>query len=236
MRLKSRIKNMLGAIGLSFCLFGASAPAHAGIPVIDVANLVQSIMEVLAWYQQAQDMINQIQEAKNTVAGIKTTISKLDGARNLGSILNDPNIRGNLPPEMQNAAGILMNPTAVTASPASVANVLAAFGITVPATGVTPGTEAAAGLLKNQSLLQSAQTREAQLAQLAAQVDAAPDQKSSTDLVSRTNIENANIMNTLIQTLAAQDLARQQAQMRRIAASQAEQARLVAFLAANPLP
>lgn len=236
MNLKKRIKNGLAAMGLSFCLFGASSPAHAGIPVIDVANLAQAIMEVLAWVQQAQDMIAQIQEAKNTVSGIQTTISKLDGARNLGSILNDPTIKSALPSEMQNAVGVLMSPNGVTANAAAMSSVLAAFGITVPATGITKGTELADMFLKNQAMLQSAQTREAQLAQLAVKVDGAADAKASSDLVARSTLENAQIMNTLIQQLAAQDMAKQQADMRAIGASQAEQARLSAYFAAHPLP
>ena len=236
MNLKKRIKNGLAAMGLSFCLFGASAPAHAGIPVIDVANLAQAIMEVLAWVQQAQDMIAQIQEAKNTVSGIQTTISKLDGGRNLGSILNDPTIKSALPSEMQNAVSVLMSPNGVTANAATMSNVLAAFGITVPPTGITKATELADMFLKNQAMLQSAQTRGSQLTQLKGAVDTSADAKASSDLVARATLENSEILNNLTQLLAAQELAKQQAAMRDISAEQAEQARLQAYFASHPLP
>jgi type IV secretion system protein VirB5 len=238
-----KLKKAIGAASLSLCLFGASAPAHAGIPVIDVANLIQSILEVVAWLQQAKDMVDQIeeaknmvQEAKNTVAGIQTTISKLDGMRNLGSILNDPTIRSALPAEIQNPLSVLLSPNGVTSNGAALSNVLASFGVTVPAGTTTKATAAADMLLKSQAMLQSAQTREGQLTQLASQVDAAPDAKASSDLVARNTIENGRILNTLIQQLAAQDLAKQQEELRAMSAFQAEQARARAYYAARPLP
>jgi type IV secretion system protein VirB5 len=236
-----KLKRALAAAGLSLCLFGASAPAHAGIPTIDIANLIQSILEVVAWLQQGKDMVDQIeeaknmvQEAKNTVAGIQTTISKLDGMRNLGSILNDPTIKSALPTEMQNAMGVLMSPSGVTSNAAAMSNVLASFGINVPAGGITKATALADMVLKSQAMLLSAQTRERQLTQLASQVDAAPDVKASSDLVARNTIENARIMNTLMQQIAAQELVKQQAELRDMAASQSEAARAQAYFRANP--
>ena len=241
MNILRKLNKAVAAASLSFCLLGTAVPAHAGIPVIDVANLMQAIMEVMAWTQQAKDMVSQIteaknmvQEGKNAVAGIQTTIAKLDGARNLGSILNDPTIRSVLPAEMQNAMGVLLAPSGVTSNAAAMSNVLASFGIAVPAGGITKATALADMLLKSQALLQSAQTRERQLTQLASQVDAAPDAKASSDLVARNTLENARIMNTLMQQIAAQDLAKQQADLRDMAASQTEAARAHAYFRANP--
>lgn len=236
MKLTLKLKKLLGTLGCSVCMVGASAPAHAGIPVIDAANLAQAIQEVIAWGQQASDMVKSIQEAKNMVTGIQTTIAKLDGARNLGSILNDPNIRAVLPSEMQNAVGVLMSPSGVTSNAASMSNVLASFGITVPTGRISKAAEFADLFLKSQAILQSAQTRDAQLTQLATAVDGAPDAKASSDLVARNSIENARIMNTLVQQMAAMEMAKQQAEMRAIGASQAEQARQRAYYTANPLP
>ena len=90
--------------------------------------------------------------------------------------------------------------------------------------------------LKNQAMLQSAQTRETQLTQLKAAVDTSADAKASSDLVARATLENSEIMNNLTQLLAAQELAKQQAAMRAIGATQAEQARLRAYYASHPLP
>lgn len=237
-----KLKKAIGVLGLSLSMFGASVPVHAaGIPVIDAANLIQSILEVVAWTQQAKDMVEQInearnmvQEGKNAVAGIQTTIAKLDGGRNLGSILNDPAIKSVLPAEMQNAVGVLMSPAGVTSNAAALSNVLASFGITVPVGGVSKATALADMLLKSQAMLQSAQTRERQLTQLASQVDVAADAKASSDLVARNTIENARIMNTLMQQIAAQELAKQQADLRDMAASQTEAARAQAYFRANP--
>jgi type IV secretion system protein VirB5 len=216
MKLTLKLKKLLGTLGCSVCMVGASAPAHAGIPVIDAANLAQAIQEVIAWGQQASDMVKSIQEAKNMV--------------------NDPNIRAVLPSEMQNAVGVLMSPSGVTSNAASMSNVLASFGITVPTGRISKAAEFADLFLKSQAILQSAQTRDAQLTQLATAVDGAPDAKASSDLVARNSIENARIMNTLVQQMAAMEMAKQQAEMRAIGASQAEQARQRAYYTANPLP
>lgn len=243
MNILRKLNRAVAAASLSLAMLGTSAPAHAGIPVIDVANLTQAIMEVVAWIQQAKDMVDQIteaknmvQEGKNAVAGIQTTISKLDGVRNLGSILNDPMIKTALPAEMQNAMGVLLSPSGVTSNAAAMSNVLASFGVAVPAGGITKATALADMLLKSQSLLQSAQTRETQLTQLASRVDSAPDAKASSDLVARNTIENGRILNTLIQQIAAQELAKQQDELRAMSAFQAEQARARAYYATRPLP
>ena len=56
----------------------------------------------------------------------------------------------------------------------------------------------------------------------------------SSDLVARNTLENARIRNTLMQQIAAQDLAQQQADWRDLAASQTEAARAHAYFRANP--
>ena len=72
----------LGALG------GQSA--HAGVPVIDAANLVQAIEQVLAWDQQYNQMMSQIN-------GITSQVNAITGSRNLGDILNNPALQGVVP-------------------------------------------------------------------------------------------------------------------------------------------
>ena len=50
------IKRFFLSLALVGSFFGSTA-AHAGIPVIDGANLVQSIQQVLAWSNQYQQMV-----------------------------------------------------------------------------------------------------------------------------------------------------------------------------------
>lgn len=71
-----------GAAISAFMLF-AAMPARAGIPVIDAANLANSIQQVIAWGRQAQDMINQLNQLQQQFAQLQTMTTKLDGIRNL---------------------------------------------------------------------------------------------------------------------------------------------------------
>ena len=47
------------SVVLGLASIGAAAPASAGMPVIDAANLAQAIQEVLSWGQQLQGMTQQ---------------------------------------------------------------------------------------------------------------------------------------------------------------------------------
>ena len=50
------LKKFFGAIAITLGLV-AGTPAHAGIPVIDAANLAQAIQQMMAWAQQYQQMV-----------------------------------------------------------------------------------------------------------------------------------------------------------------------------------
>lgn len=62
--------------------------ANAGIPVIDVANLAQSLQQVIAWGQQSGQMIQQIQEMRNQFTQLQNTYNSMTGNRGLGTLLN----------------------------------------------------------------------------------------------------------------------------------------------------
>lgn len=234
MKNKLKIKKLVVSVGFAFSMTGFSAPANAGIPVIDFANLAQAIQEIIAWGQQAADMAAQYTQLQQQYTQAVTMTTKMDGARNLGSILNNPAIRTALPSEMRNAASILVSPTATTSNPTAISNMVSAFGITVPAGGNAQVNGIADQLLKSQGILQSAQTRETQITQLGARIDSSADIKAATDLVARTQLENARITNSLAQQLALQELNRKQDEMRRIAAEQANQNAARAYQLANP--
>lgn len=85
-------------IALLMCgAFGA--PAHAGIPVIDVSNLMQSIMEVLNSVEQIGNQVSQIQNQVEQIERAEDTLNSMTGARNLGNILNNPALQNYLPPD-----------------------------------------------------------------------------------------------------------------------------------------
>jgi type IV secretion system protein VirB5 len=70
-----------------------TTPSHAqGIPVIDVANLVQTILQVSNDITKIENQIQQIRQLEGQVRS-------LNGMRNLGNILNNPALRNYVPAE-----------------------------------------------------------------------------------------------------------------------------------------
>lgn len=82
-------KKLFGAFALIIGLSMGNA-AHAGIPVIDGANLAQAIIQVQSWAQQYQQMVQQIQQ-------MQQQYNSISGIRNMGSLVNNPAARQYLP-------------------------------------------------------------------------------------------------------------------------------------------
>lgn len=220
------IRKFISSAAAAVLMLFAALPARAGIPVIDVPNLVQAIQEIIAWGQQAQQMVDQIQQ-------LNTMTAKLEGARSLGTILNDPNIQAALPAEMRNSTQLLLNPAALATSQANLDQILASFGVDTT-TNPTAGQAAADTLGRAQQIMASAQTRNTQLQQLAARVDTTTDAKESLDMVNRNVLESASINNQMMQTMATLEAARQAEELKRLADNQAYFARVKAA-GAQPL-
>lgn len=67
-------------------MFGSQA--HAGIPVIDGANLANSIQQVIAWGKQYTQMVDSINQLRSQYAQLQTTYNSLNGSRGLATLLN----------------------------------------------------------------------------------------------------------------------------------------------------
>ena len=93
---------LLGVIGL-----GATAPANAGMPVIDVANLAQAIQQVLSWAQQLEGMEQQYTQ-------LQSTYSSLTGPRGMQSVLPVPLANRNYLPANYAQLASVMNGTSTT--------------------------------------------------------------------------------------------------------------------------
>jgi type IV secretion system protein VirB5 len=86
----------------------ASNAANAGIPVIDVANLMQAIQEVLSWAQQQVQMVTQIKNQVSQITNQATQIERISGSRNLGQVFNNPQLQQVVPanvPQVVSALG-----------------------------------------------------------------------------------------------------------------------------------
>ena len=71
----------------------ASSPARAqGIPVIDIANLIQAIQQVMNDVTAIQNQVQQITQ-------LQAQIDSINGARNLGRVFDNPALRNYVPAE-----------------------------------------------------------------------------------------------------------------------------------------
>lgn len=90
-----RMKRTMIAMGIALMVGLGPEPKTqaAGIPVIDTANLVQSIVQALAWIQQFQQMQQQILQADQQIRAVV-------GSRNMGSLLNNLTLAGVVPSDV----------------------------------------------------------------------------------------------------------------------------------------
>ncbi len=87
--MKKRLKTTAAACLLASTL--ATTPARAqGIPVIDIANLIQTLLQVL---NDITEISNQVQQ----IAQLQQQLQSLNGIRNLGNVLNNPLLRNYVP-------------------------------------------------------------------------------------------------------------------------------------------
>ena len=231
------IRTIFGASVLSAAMsLGPASSADAqGIPVIDIASLVQAMQQVAAWQQQYEQMVQQLQQLDQQLRQMNTMTTKLDGGRGLGSVLNDPSINTMLPPEMRDANQLMMQGVFTPTQLSAINNVLSAYGVPTSSgtTAINVGRSQADGLVKMQSILASSQQRQPQVDALALRVDGSTDAKESLDLLNRNTIEATRVNNQVLQTMATIEANRQAQQLRDIAADQARLSAIRARLAAE---
>ncbi len=91
----SRMKRTVIAVSVAVILIVSptSKANSSGIPVVDMANLVQSMLQALAWIQQFQQMQQQILQADQQIHAIM-------GSRNMGSLMNNLTLAGVVPSDV----------------------------------------------------------------------------------------------------------------------------------------
>lgn len=77
------MKNKIRILTLAVGLAAGQGSFAQGIPVIDAANLANSLQQVIAWGQQYQQMTQQIQQLKSQIDGVT-------GGRGFSTFLNSP--------------------------------------------------------------------------------------------------------------------------------------------------
>ena len=71
---------------------GSGNARASGIPVVDIANLIQTILQVL---NDVTEISNQVQQ----ITQLQDQLNSINGMRNLGNILNNPMLKNYVPAE-----------------------------------------------------------------------------------------------------------------------------------------
>lgn len=203
-------------------LFSAGA-ANAGIPVIDVAGLVQAVQEVMQSVQQITNQVRQIQQ-------LQAQYEAVTGTRNLGDVLNNPGLQNYIP---ANATQLLDNVqgsgySGLTSSAKSLRDAQMTYNCLNR--GGADRTQCQASLAMPyqekafmQDAMDASRGRIAQIQSLMQQINATPDQKAVSEIQARIEAENAMLQHQQTQINLARGLADAEA---RIAQSRAREGQL----------
>ena len=196
----------LAAIAISAAL--CTGQSHAqGIPVIDIANLVQTIQQVMNDITKISNQVEQINQ-------LQAQVSSMNGARLLGTVSDNPLLRNYVPANAYsfvNAVGSTgyggLSPTAKSLRDAGMLyNCLDLSGTartTCQATLAQPYQQK--GLL--QDAMNVASGRLSQISALMGQINATSDQKAVLEIQARIGAENALLAHEMSQVQMLQGMA-----------------------------
>lgn len=219
--MKSLKRNLIAAAAMFAAL---QAPAHAqGIPVLDAANLANSLQQVAAWTQQYEQMVQQIQQAR-------AQYNSISGIRNMGGLVNNFALRQYLPQDYQN---ILSQGVGQWQA---IYNASKRFDISASGLAATGDAARAFNLIAKQAAINRAVAEEgystasrrfADIQVLLDKVNAAPDAKDMADLQGRIQAEQVMMQNEANKLAMLQQLAQAQKDL------QVQQAREISMKSAK---
>ena len=194
--MKNRFR--LSAVALASLLTAGSGHAQ-GIPVIDIANLIQTIQQVMNDITKIENQVEQVRQLQGQLASI-------NGVRNLGAVFNSAALSNYVPANAFNALNALdasgyggLTPTARTLRDVGMVynclNVTGAARTACQATLAQPYQQKA--LL--QDAMRAASGRLAQINSLMAQTNATNDQKAVLEIQARIGAENAMLAHEMSQ-------------------------------------
>ena len=186
---------------------GAGNTRAQGIPVMDIASIIQSILQVLNEVTQIENQIQQI-------AQMGDQLKSLNGMRNLGDVFDNPMLKNYVPAEAYtylnavNASGYSgLNGTAKSLRDAGM--VYNCMDLVGPAR--TDCQAALAQPYQQKGLLQdamkSAGGRLSQIKSLMGQINATSDQKAVQEIQARIGAENALLAHEVSQVQMLQGMA-----------------------------
>ncbi|NCT81647.1 MAG: type VI secretion protein [Comamonadaceae bacterium] len=201
--MRSRLKIAAAAAILAT----SGATRASGIPVIDVANLVQTVQQVM---NDITEINNQVQQ----ITQLRAQLDSINGVRNLGKVFHNPALTNYVPAEAYtflngvNATGYSgLNATAKALRDANMLyNCMDRNGadrVTCQAALAQPYQHK--GLL--QDAMKAASGRLSQIQALMGQINATNDQKSVQEIQARIGAENALLAHEVSQVQMLQGMA-----------------------------
>jgi len=191
---------------LLITLSGLTARAQ-GIPVIDIANLMQTIMQVMNDVTEIENQVQQINQ-------LQSQVNSINGMRNLGNVFNSPALQNYVPPDAYvvlnaiNSSGYSgLSPTAKALRDSGMVyncmDLSGAMRISCQATLAQPYQQK--GLL--QDAMTAAAGRLGQIKALMSQINATTDQKAVLEIQARIGAENAMLAHEMSQVQMLQGMA-----------------------------
>ena len=192
------------SIAVLLALAGGLARAQ-GIPVIDAANLVQTVQQVV---NDITKINNQVQQ----IVQMQSQLNSITGMRNLGDVFNNPLLRNYIPSEAYTFVNAV--DTGGYAGLTATAKTLRDAGMVYNCMDLTGDarTNCQAALAQPyqqkgllQDAMKSASGRLTQISSLMGQINATTDQKAVLEIQARVGAENALLAHetTQIQMLQA---------------------------------
>jgi type IV secretion system protein VirB5 len=188
-------------------VFGTTPARAGGIPVIDVANLAQTIQQVINDITEIQNQVQQITQ-------LQAQLNSINGFRNLGQVFNNPLLRNYVPAEAYTVVNAVN--TGGYSGLTGTAKALRDAGMVYNCMDLA-GAErtrcqaALAAPYQTKGLLQdamkSAAGRLSQIGSLMGQIDATADQKAVQEIQARIGAENALLAHEVSQIQMLQGIA-----------------------------
>jgi len=194
--MKSRFR--LTVIALA-AMFAAGTSQAQGIPVIDIANLIQTIQQVMNDITKIENQVEQIRQLQSQVASI-------NGVRNLGNVFNSAALKNYVP---ANAFTVVNDVSAsgyggLTATGKALRDAGMVYNCLDLAGAARTSCQATLaqpyqqkGLL--QDAMRAASGRLAQINSLMGQINATGDQKAVLEIQARIGAENAMLAHEMSQ-------------------------------------
>ncbi len=204
--MNKHFKVAASVLALSVALAAGRAEAQ-GIPVIDAANLIQTVQQVV---NDITEINNQVQQ----ITQLQSQLNSINGIRNLGNIFNNPLLRNYVPADAFTYLNAIN--TSGYSGLGATAKALRDAGMVYNCLDLAGGARTSCqatlaqpyqqkGLL--QDAMKSASGRLVQINSLMDQINATTDQKSVQEIQARIGAENALLAHEMSQVQMLQGMA-----------------------------